>query len=231
MSWNYDLSVEYYLNKDSVFSLRLFHKDFQGAFINVLQNETYTIGGQTFTVPVNVLQSTNQSNWINGFEFAASYRASFLPSILSGLGFRGSWAHAASNFKQQDLRLGEQVDLATGTVYPALADPVEIFGLSKNVITFAPYFQYKGFEASAIYKFRSGYYQQFVGDPAQNRVVRDEGSWDLALRYRVNKNLSFEVQGTNITDTPRYQDMPVPGSFKEASYYGPTYFFGATVRF
>ncbi|MBS0479339.1 MAG: TonB-dependent receptor [Proteobacteria bacterium] len=231
MSWNYDLSFEYYLNKDSIFSLRLFHKDFQGGTDNILQNETYTIGGQTFTVPVNVLQSTNETNWINGFEVAASYRASFLPGFLSGLGFRGSWAHAASNFRQQDLRLGEQVDLATGKVYPALADPVGIFGLSKNVLTLTPYYQYKGFEASAIYKFRSAYYQQFVGDPAQNRVVRDEGTWDIALRYRFTKNFSVEFQGTNITDTPRRQDMPVPGSFKEASYYGPTYFIGATIKF
>ena len=231
MSWNYDLSFEYYLNKDSLFSLRLFRKNFQGAFVNVLQNETYTINGQTFTVPVNVLQSSSKSNWINGFEVSANYRASFLPGVLSGLGFRGSWTHAASNFKQQDLRLGEQVDLATGAVYPALADPVGIFGLSKNVLTLTPYFQYKGFEASAIYKFRSAYYQQFVGDPAQNRVVRDEGTWDIALRYRINKNFSLELQGTNITDTPRYQDMPVPGSFKEASYYGATYFFGATIKF
>lgn len=231
MSWNYDLSFEYYLDKDSLFSLRLFHKDFQGAFVNVLQNETYTIAGQTFTVPVNVLQSSDRTNWINGFEAAINYRASFLPGPLSGLGFRGSWAHAASNFKQQDLRLGEQVDLTTGKVYAALADPMNIFGLSRNVLTLTPYFQYKGFEASAIYKFRSAYYQQFVGDPAQNRMVRDEGTWDIALRYRVNKNLSLEVQGTNITDTPRYQDMPVPGSFKEASYYGATYFFGATLKF
>ncbi|WP_160296725.1 TonB-dependent receptor [Sphingomonas sp. ERG5] len=231
MSWNYDLSLEYYLNKDSVFSLRLFHKDFQGGFVNTIQNETYTIGGETFTVPVNVLQSTNKSNWINGFEVSASYRASFLPAPFNGLGFRGSWSHSASNFKQEDLRLGEQVDPTTGTVYSRLADPVGIFGLSKNVVTAAPYFQYKGFEASAIYKFRSAYYQQFVGDPAQNRVVRAEGTVDIALRYRVNKNLSLEIQGTNITDTPRYQDMPVPGSFKEASYYGPTYFFGATYKF
>jgi TonB-dependent receptor len=231
MSWNYDLSFEYYLDKDSLFSLRLFHKDFQGAFVNVLQNETYTIAGQTFTVPVNVLQSSSRTNWINGFEAAINYRASFLPGPLSGLGFRGSWAHAASNFKQQDLRLGEQVDVTTGKVYAALADPMNIFGLSRNVLTLTPYFQYKGFEASAIYKFRSAYYQQFVGDPAQNRMVRDEGTWDIALRYRVNKNLTLEVQGTNITDTPRYQDMPVPGSFKEASYYGATYFFGATLKF
>jgi TonB-dependent receptor len=231
MSWNYDLSFEYYLNKDSLFALRLFHKDFQGGFVNVLQNETYTIGGQTFTVPVNVLQSTDKSNWINGFEVSLNYRASFLPGPLSGLGFRGSWAHAASNFRQQDLKLGEQIDLTTGKIYPALVDPVGIFGLSKNVLTLTPYFQYKGFEASAIYKFRSAYYQQFVGDPAQNRVVRDEGTWDIALRYRVNKMLSFDLQGTNVTDTPRRQDMPVPGSFKEASYYGPTWFFGATIKF
>lgn len=231
MSWNYDLSFEYYLNRDSVFSLRLFHKSFQGGFVNVLQDETYTIGGQTFTVPVTVLQSSNETNRIDGFELSASYRASFLPSPFDGLGFRGSWAYADSDYEQEDLRLGDQVNPATGQAYEGLVDPVGIFGLSKHVVTAAPYFQTGGFEISAIYKFRSAYYQQFVGDPSQNRMVRDEGTLDLNLRYRVNRNLVLQFQGTNITDTPRYQDMPILGSFREASYYGPTYFLGATLQF
>ncbi|WP_158298983.1 TonB-dependent receptor [Sphingomonas psychrotolerans] len=231
MSWNYDLSFEYYLNRDSVFSLRLFHKTFQGGFVNVLQDESYTIGGQTFTVPVTVLQSSNETNRIDGFEVSASYRASFLPSPLNGLGFRGSWAYADSDYEQEDLRLGDQVNPATGQAYEGLVDPVGIFGMSKHVVTAAPYFQSGGFEISAIYKFRSAYYQQFVGDPSQNRMVRDEGTVDLNLRYRLNRNLVLQFQGTNITDTPRYQDMPILGSFREASYYGPTYFLGATLQF
>lgn len=230
MSWNYDLSFEYYLNRDSFFSYRVFHKRFQGGFVNVLQDETYTIGGQTFTVPVNVLQSTTESNSIDGFELAGSYRASFLPKPFNGLGARASWGRAKSDFRQEDLRLGQQLDLTTGRVFARLAEPVGIFGLSRDVITVAPYFQTGGFEISPIYKFRSAYYQQFVGDPSQNRVVRDEGTWDLNVRYRVTRNLNLQFQATNITDTPRYQDMPVPGSFREASYYGPTYFFGLTWR-
>ena len=103
--------------------------------------------------------------------------------------------------------------------------------MSKHVVTAAPYFQSGGFEISAIYKFRSAYYQQFVGDPSQNRMVRDEGTVDLNLRYRLNRNVVLQFQGTNITDTPRYQDMPILGSFREASYYGPTYFLGATLQF
>lgn len=231
MSWNYDLSFEYYLNRDSVFSLRLFHKTFQGGYVNVLQDESYTIGGQTFTVPVTVLQSSDRTNNINGFEVSASYRASFLPSPFNGLGFRGSWAYADSDYEQEDLRLGDQVNPATGQAYEGLVDPVGIFGLSKHVVTAAPYFQSGGFEISAIYKFRSAYYQQFVGDPSQNRMVRDEGTVDLNLRYRLNRNVVLQFQGTNITDTPRYQDMPILGSFREASYYGPTYFLGATLQF
>ncbi len=231
MSWNVDASFEYYPNRDSTVSLRLFHKKFQGGFVNTLRNESYTIAGQNFTVPVVVLQSSDEVNRINGLEFAATYRASFLPAPFDGLGFRASWARADSNFEQEDLRLGEQTDPATGRTFPRLVDPVDIFGLSKDVITAAPYFQYKGFEVSTIYKFRSSYYQQFVGDPSQNRIVRDEGTWDLNARYRFNRNFSVEFQATNITDTPRYQDMPLLGSFREASYYGPTYFFGATWRY
>lgn len=231
MAWNVDTSLEYYLNRDSVFSLRLFHKDFQGGFVNVLRNETYTIGGTAYTVPVNQLQSTDQTNHIDGFELAGSYRASFLPGILSGLGFRGSWSYAKSNFEQEDLRLGQQIDPVTGRVYPGLVPPVDIFGLSKHVVTASPYFQYKGFEVSAIYKYRSQYYQQFVGDPSQNRTVRSEGTLDLNARLKLTSNLILQAQATNVTDKPRLQDMPTPGSFKEASYYGPTYFFGATLKF
>lgn len=231
MSWNVDTSFEFYPNRDTSLSLRLFHKRFQGGSINTLVDETYTIGGQTFTVPVNLRQSDDRTNQINGFELAGTYRASFLPAPFDGLGIRTSWARAHSNFEQQDLRLGEQVDLSSGRVFASLVDPVDIFGLSKDVITAAPYFQYGGFDISPIYKYRSGYYQQFVGDPGQNRVVRSEGSWDLNARYRVNRNFSLEFQATNLTDRPRYQDMPGLGSFREASYYGPTYFFGATFRY
>jgi iron complex outermembrane recepter protein len=231
MSWNSDLSFEYYLNKDSVFALRLFHKDFQGGFVNSVNNETYVVNGGTVTVPVTLLQSTNVKNKINGFELSGSYRASFLPEPFNGLGFRGSWAHAESDFEQEDLRLGDQVNATTGAVTQGLIPPVGIFGLSKNVYTLTPYFQYKGFEASAIYKFRSSYFQQFIGNPAQNRLVRSEGTLDLNFRLNVNKNITLQAQATNITDKGRYQDMPVLGSFREASYYGATYFLGVTWKY
>jgi iron complex outermembrane receptor protein len=40
----------------------------------------------------------------------------------------------------------------------------------------------------------------------------------------------LQAQAINVTNSPRFQDMPVSGSFREASYYGTTYFFGVTFR-
>lgn len=231
MSWNADLSAEYYLNADSMFSAAVYYKQFQGGFENVVVNETYTINGTAVTVPVIVTQTSDRESEIFGLELTAAHRFSNLPQPFDGLGFKASYNFADSTFETEDLRLGDQQDAATGAVQPGIIDPVNIFGLSKHVFSGSLYYEIGPFELQAIAKYRSGYYQQFVGAASQNRVVREATVVDFRASYRVTDNLSISFEGSNLNNEPRVEDMPIPGSVREVHLYGPRYYLGARYRF
>jgi iron complex outermembrane receptor protein len=231
MSWNVDLSAEYYLNRDSMFSAGLFYKKFQGGFENVLINETYEIGGQSVTVPVVVPQTSDDESEIYGIELTGAYRFSMLPAPFDGLGVKASYSYADSTFETQDLRLGDQQNAVTGEVAPGLIAPVDIFGLSKHVASGSVYYEIGPVELQLIGKYRSSYYQQFVGAASQNRVVRDATVIDFRASYKVTDGLSLTFQGSNLNNEPRVEDMPIPGSVREVHLYGPRYYLGARYRF
>lgn len=231
MSWNVDLSAEYYLNRDSLFSVGLFYKQFQGGFENIVVNETYDIGGESITVPVTLTRTSDDESEIYGVELTGSYRFSMLPAPFDGLGVKASYSYAESTFETEDLRLGDQQDAATGAIAPGLIDPVDIFGLSKHVASGSLYYEIGPVELQLIGKYRSSYYQQFVGAASQNRVVRDATVIDFRASYRVTDGLSLSFQGSNLNNEERVEDMPIPGSVREVHVYGPRYYLGARYRF
>jgi len=231
MSWNGDLSLEWYANEDTMLSGALYYKQFNGGSMPVIVNETFDIDGQSVTVPVEQLATSDQKSDLFGVEFTASHSFSYLPGIFSGLGVKASYNYADSNFKTEDLRLGESTDPATGVVTPGIVEPANIFGLSKHVASAQVYWGLGKLDLQAIYKYRSDYYQQFVGDPSQNRYVRDNGSLDFRATYKVNKHLSLSLSASNLTDEPRVSDMPILGSFREYTTYGRRYYLGVRYRF
>ena len=231
MSWNLDLSGEYYLNPDSMFSAAVFYKRFQGGFENVVVDETFNIGGTDVTVPVIVTRTSDRSSTIKGFELTAAHRFSSLPRPFDGLGFKASYSYADSDFETEDLRLGDQTDPVTGAVAPGIIDTVNIFGLSRHVASGSLYWTLGPVELQAIAKYRSDYYQQFVGAASQNRVVRDATVLDFRATWRVNEHLSLSFEGSNLNNEPRVEDMPIPGSVREVHSYGPRYYLGVRYRF
>ncbi|MBM0108090.1 TonB-dependent receptor [Steroidobacter sp. S1-65] len=231
MSWNVDLSAEYYLNRDSLFSAGLFYKQFQGGFENIVVNETYDIGGESITVPVTLTRTSDDESEIYGIELTGSYRFSMLPAPFDGFGVKASYSYAESTFETEDLRLGDQQDAATGAIAPGLIDPVDIFGLSKHVASGSLYYEIGPVELQLIGKYRSSYYQQFVGAASQNRVVRDATVIDFRASYRLTDGLSLSFQGSNLNNEERVEDMPIPGSVREVHVYGPRYYLGARYRF
>lgn len=231
MSWNADLSAEYYLNPDSMFSVAVYFKQFQGGFENVVVNETFEVAGSSVTVPVIVTQTSDEDSDIFGVELTGAYRFSNLPRPFNGLGFKASYNYADSTFETEDLRLGEQQDALTGVIQPGLIDPVDIFGLSKHVASGSIYYEIGPVELQGIYKYRSSYYQQFVGAAAQNRVVRDADVIDFRASWRVTENLRISLEGSNLNNEERVEDMPITGSVREVHIYGPRYYLGARYRF
>lgn len=231
LSWNADLSLEWYPNPDSILSMAVYHKIFNGGFIPSVIDETFVIDGQTVTVPVVQDSTTDEDSRLTGFELTAAHRFSNLPAPFDGLGFKASYNYADSDFRTEDLRLGERVDPLTGVVTPGIVEPAGLFGLSSQVFSGSVYWEVGPFEVQSIYKYRTQYYQKFTGSAAQNRYIRDTGVWDLRATYRVNSHLSFMFEGSNLNDEPRLHDMPVPGSLREYNTYGPRYYLGARYRF
>jgi outer membrane receptor protein involved in Fe transport len=212
-------------------SAGVYYKKFQGGFENVGVNETYTIDGVDVTVPVSVPQTSDRESEIVGLELTGAYRFSMLPHPFDGLGVKASYNYADSSFETEDLRLGDQKDALTGVVLSGLIDPVDIFGLSEHVASGSIYYTIGPVELQAIGKYRSEYYQQFVGAAAQNRVVRAATVLDFRASLRVTDALSVSFEGSNLNNEERVEDMPITGSVREVHIYGPRYYLGARYRF
>ncbi len=231
MSWNGDLSLEWYPNKDSLLSAAVYYKQFNGGSINTVLDETFIIDGNSVVVPVIQPATTDEKSDLYGVELTASHRMSYLPAPFDGLGFKASYNYADSNYKNEDLRLGVQVNPVTGVVTPGIVDPVGIFGLSRNVFSGSIYYGIGPIDLQLIYKYRSEYYQKFVGNPAQNRMVAGNETVDFRASWKVNKNLSFSLEGSNLFNEPKISFIPITGSFHEYHAYGPRYYLGVRYRY
>lgn len=230
MSWNLDASLEYYLNRDSLFAAAVYYKRFNGGFIPVVADEEFRIGEQTVTVPVVQTANSDQQSRIYGLELTLTHRFSWLPAPLDGLGARLSYNYANSNFENQDIRLGEILNPATGAVTPAIIPPANLSGFSEHVVSAQAYYQKGPISLQAVYNYRSGYYQDFVGGNNQLRYVRSNDTVDFRASYDINRNVSLRFEAVNIFDEPKITDMPVRGSIRQYHYYGPRYFLGVRVR-
>lgn len=231
LSSNADVSLEWYPNADSLLSAAVYYKQFTGGAVPTVVDERFVIDGTAVVVPVVQDVTTRQKSDLTGLELTGTHRFSYLPAPFDGLGVKLSYNYADSNYKTQDLRLGDQVDPATGLVSSGIVAPANIFGLSRHVFSGQLYYAIGAVDLQAIYKYRSEYFQKFVGAPAQNRYVRDSGTLDLRASYRVNAQLSVSLEASNLTNEPRISDMPVPGSFREYNTYGRRYYLGVRYRF
>lgn len=231
MSWNADLSFEWYPNPDSMLSAAVYYKQFTGGDLPALVNETFVIDGESVTVPVELYVTTDKKSDLVGVELTGTHRFSYLPAPFDGLGVKVSYNYADSNFENHDISLGNQIDPETGEITPGLIEPANIFGLSKNVASGSLYWDLGPVDLQAIYKYRSEYYQRFVGAPSQNRYIESGSTVDFRASWRVSKNLSLSLEASNLTDEPRISYMPILGNFHEYHGYGRRYYVGVRYRF
>ncbi len=230
MSWNGDIALEYYPNRDSLFSATLYFKEFSGGFTPFVTNEQFSIGGQTVSVPVIQTANSDRKSQLWGVEVTLTNRFSWLPKPLDGFGGKLSYNYADTGFETEDVSLGDILDPLTGNVSEGIIPPAGLSGFSKHVVSAQLYYEIGGFSLQGIYNYRSSYYQDFVGGNTQLRYVRGNDTVDLRASFNVNRNISLRAEATNITDSPKVTDMPVVGSIRQYHYYGARYFIGARFR-
>jgi len=236
MSWNFDAGFEWYPNEDSIFALGAYYKVFQGGFINVFQEETYSLNGEDASFNVEGLQQVSDENSnLFGIEFTGSHRFSYLPGLLSGLGAKVSYNYVDSDFEFEDSNYGDvfagQEDGSIIQVADGIIAPGGLPGLSKHTLSAQAYYQISDFDFQVNYKYRSDYFQPFTGNGTVLRFVGDVGTWEARASYELNDNLRFQVEAINIFSEPKTQYANLVDDLYEANDYGPRIFFGMRARF
>ena len=236
MSWNFDAGFEWYPNEDSIFALGAYYKVFQGGFVNVFQEETYSLNGEDATFNVEGLQQvSDETSNLFGIEFTGSHNFSYLPGLLSGLGAKVSYNYVDSNFEFEDSNYGDvfegQEDGSIIQVNQGIIAPGNLPGLSQHTLSAQAYYQIDDFDFQVNYKYRSDYFQPFIANGTVLRFVGDVGTWEARASYELNKNVRFQVEAINILSEPKTQYANLVDDLYEVNDYGPRIFFGVRGRF
>ena len=234
-SWNYDIAAEWYPNADSILGVGVYLKSFTGGFQNSLQSETFTVNGEAVTVDVPVLTTTDERSQIFGVELNAAHAFTYLPSVLGGLGFKASYNYADSNFEFEDGQFGEAVTLGQNgevvSIREGFIPPANLVGLSEHTANGQVYWNIGDASLTAIGKYRSEFFQQFITTPLNLRFIDEAFVLDARFSYKINDYLKFSIEGTNLLNTAREQFNPTRDNFAEINVFGPRYFAGLTAKF
>ncbi len=231
MSWNADVALEYYYNRDTILATTLYYKQFTGGFIPVTIDEEFVIDGQNVTVPVTQTQNSDDKSHVYGAEFTLSNKFNWLPKPLDGFGGKLSYNYAITNFKNHDIRLGDVIDPDTGVVTEGMIPAAGLNGYSKHVLSAQLYYEAGPLTLQGIYRYRSRYYQDFVGGNAQLRYISGGDAFDFTAQYKLNKKVDIRLQGLNLFNEVKVDSMPIQGSTRNYQYFGPQFFASIRARF
>jgi iron complex outermembrane recepter protein len=227
LSNNYDLSLEWYPNRDTTVALALYYKQLFASTVPAAANsllETFLIDGVSVTVPVAQQKNASGDRDLYGAEITAQHAMTYLPAPFNGLGFNLGYNYAESNFEYPD---PSAVDPANPLA--RFTDPVGIVGFSRHSGSAAVFYETKDLTLRALYKYRSAYSKPF--ELTANRVVKDAGFLDLSADYRINEIVQLRLQALNVLNQQQEMERPVEGSLAETSFFGTTYFFGVRLKF
>ena len=234
-SWNFDIGYERYPNEDTIIAVGAYYKRFVGGFQNVIQNETFNIGGNEVVVPVSVPSTSDDESNLFGIEATLTHRFSYLPGLWSGLGTKISYNYADSDFEFEDSRYGDaftrELDGTLTQTAEGIIAPANIPGLSKHVLSAQLYYQIGDWDFQGLYKYRSQYFQPFTSDGTRLRFVNDVGVFEARASYQINDNFRLSVEAINLFDEERRDFAFVDGDTLNINQYGPRVFFGIRGKF
>ncbi|WP_341937958.1 TonB-dependent receptor [Marinimicrobium sp. C2-29] len=183
---NLDLSLEWYFGSASSLSAGYFQRDIEG-YIQFYASEEMRDG-----VPYQVTRPQNTGEGsLDGIELAYTQFFDNLPGLWSGFGVQ-------ANATFMDGEAETPPDADGNTEMQPLAN------VSDESYNFILLYEKGPFNARLAYNWRSDYYLSFNeagAQPGNSVVVTETDSLDLALNYDFNDNLTFLVEGTNLTDS------------------------------
>ncbi|MGH8853016.1 MAG: TonB-dependent receptor [Telluria sp.] len=217
-STNTDLSFEYYPTQDSQLSLALFHKDISSYVMERVLTRGVDLfhDGQLF----DVTQAVNgKGATTKGIELAGRHALTFLPGWLSGLGID-------ANYTRMDFKYApgtERLNILDGTVLPYP-------GMSKNAYNLSLWYDKGPINARLAYSFRDRFFTG-TNDVSGNPIFEAKtGFLDAKVQWRYNDNVTFALEGKNLTDEVKRTDAGDSFRLNELAWSGRRYFFTVSVK-
>lgn len=194
-SKNYDASLEYYFGRAGAASVAIFRRDLKG----FIQNYTTVIDDPDFGT-LNVTRPFNSgSGRIDGVEAQFTTFLDFggLPEWMTRFGFSAN---------------GTYLDAKTGfpTEFGGSAAPQQrILGVSKWTANLDGFYEKDGVSVRLSYNWRSKYpnVRRQDGGRLYTETVRPVSRLDLSASYDLTKNLTVNIDATNILAKPRRESQ------------------------
>jgi iron complex outermembrane receptor protein len=241
----YDASVEWYFARESIFSIAVFKKDIASFPVGVSATGTYASTGLPLSLilasspaaadpegrPWTINSTTNgEGGKLQGVEFAVQGPFSFLPGFWSNFGGIANLTLVDSDV---DYTVQGAATNPLGT-FPTLVNRAEterLFNLSRRAFNATLYYEADKFSARASAAYRSGFLDATSGTGNVFEGYNSSINVDASMRYRLNDNLEFSLEGVNLTDEyrDRFTDLEADRNY-EYNHFGRTIMFGVRYK-
>ncbi|RJG21275.1 TonB-dependent receptor [Massilia cavernae] len=217
-STNTDLSFEYYPSRDSQLSLALFKKDISSYVMErvLVRGVDLFHDGQRF----DVTQAINgKGATTKGVELAGRTALTFLPGWLGGFGIDANYTRMDFSYAKGT----ERLNILDGTVLPYP-------GMSRNAYNLSLWYDQGPINARLAYSYRDRF---FTGsnDVSGNPVFQEKtGFLDAKVQWRYSDNVTFSLEGKNLTDESQRTDAGDRFRVNELAWSGRRYFLSMSVK-
>jgi TonB-dependent receptor len=223
-STNYDLSAEYYPAQGVLVSLAVFDKEIENEIVNLsttIPNATVPGFATPVTLTVNQAQNVDSAS-VQGLELGMSdTKFDFLPGFLSDFG-----AIANVSFVSID---APHIRMSDGT----LRRLPQLMEASKFVGNLALLYGHEDWSGEVAYNYTSKMPISFdTNNAANDQWWAGITTLDSQLMYKLNENISFRIQGKNLTNA---RPQKVVGTNQQLNYSaldnGRAFWFGVGASF
>jgi TonB-dependent receptor len=214
----FDLSLEWYLNKGGLLSTAVFYKDVKNFIQNGSSSETLNVTqvqGGTIPITFSVLQPENGGTAIlRGVEVGYQQAFTFLPAPFANFG-------AVLNYTYVD---------ASQLVVTQGQPSVPLSGVSKDTYNLIGFYETPRFGVRVAYNYRSGYVVDPLSYFGDGDFRKSYGQLDASASYHVFSNFDLTLEALNITNNALI-DVDKYGINRGYETDGTSVLLGARYRF
>ncbi len=206
LSYNFDLSAEYYFKSIGLVSAGLFYKKIND-FIVDQRITNYTYNDHTYDL---LTQPRNAGDAdVLGVEVAYQRDFGFIAPALKCIGFYGNYTYTYSKVKNFNFEGRENEEL-------------RMPGSPEHTANASLYFDKAGFNVRLSYNFASDFIDEVGEEAFYDRYYDKVNYMDVNASYTFGKKFktTFYVEATNLLNQPLRYYQGTPDRSMQAEYYG-----------